>query len=322
MEDTGYFELCTPAYDGDNDRLYVGLSEANAITDTGIYALDAATGDVLWSNSSDTYFLPNHQLNSGIKYDAATGDIYFGSWGSNGRFYCVEGDTGIVKWYNVSSSNGYYWATAAIIGDYVVVGNEAGLVTSYYKVNGTVADTYDYDTGATAPIRSGITYDSTTGYIFYTVKTGTSNGDLVAASFDTSNGHIGDTHTDETSTYLSASVTTTPTVVDSYVFVNHGNGVAMYSASNLNTIATTGALAAMKSSPVVTKEGDYYYVYVVANNAGGTAYCLQFDPVFGYLGATTWTPTGSDYTLQGIAAADGWLVYGNDGGYIYGMYND
>jgi outer membrane protein assembly factor BamB len=304
---SGFFELCTPAYDEDNDRLYVGLSAGNAITDTGIHALDAATGDVLWSNTLVAYFPANHQLLSGIKYDSETGYIYFGSWGSNGRFYCVDEDTGNVIWYHISTSNGYYWATPAIIGDYVVVGNEDGVVTCYDKMNGIVEDIYDYDTNATAPIRSGITYDSNTEYIFYTVKTGGSNGDLVAASFNTNNGHIGDTYANETNDGLSGSITMTPTVVDGLVFVNHGYGVATFHSSAIDDGYTDSiSLEGMKSSPVVTKEEGTYYIYVVANNFGGICYCLSCDNNGNNLAVQDlWSPAGSDYTLQGIAAADG-----------------
>jgi outer membrane protein assembly factor BamB len=317
----GFFELCTPAYDPAGDRLFVGLSAGNQTIDTGIHCLNAATGGSIWDNSSDIY-PANHQLLSGIKYDSETGYIYFGTYGSNGLFYCVNGTTGICKWHNTSTSNGYYWATPAIIGDYVVVGNEAGYVYCFNKTTGDTVDSYYF--GVSAPIRSGITYDSSTQTILYTIKTGGSPGGyLVSIGFNPTTGAI-----DESDVYsvtgLTASLTTTPTVAGGRVFVSSNAYVYSYTVPTLGNKKVSGSMGGdIKASPVVsTADADMYYVYVTTNSGSAKCCCIPFDTLDESFGtAVLWEPTDTDYTLQGIAAADGWLVFGNDAGHIYGMYN-
>lgn len=318
------YEVSVPAYN--NDRLYVGLSNGNyGNTNIGstIYALNATTGAVVWYNSSDTYFPSNYQIDSPIKYDS--GKLYFSSveFDANyntigGYFYCVDASNGNVVWRNDSSTRGYYGAAPAIIGDYVVVGDDAGIVRSFNKATGSLVSYLD--ASAYGSIRSGIVYKD--GYIYFTAKPGY----LLKASISSS----GILSNLQSSSSFGSGVysTSTPAVTDNYIYVGTDNGdyynpigtVKCFN-TNLSPIDESSNLGGLiKASPVVTTNtAGQERVYVTTNNNSGECYWLTFDTSQNeFTNSGYWQPNGSTYTLQGIAFANGYLVYGNDAGYLYG----
>lgn len=317
------FELSVPVYSESDNRLYVGLSNGNyGNTNIGstIYALNATTGAVVWYNSSDTYFPSNYQIDSPIKYDS--GKLYFSSveFDANyntigGYFYCVDASNGNVVWRNDSSTRGYYGAASAIIGDYVVVGDDAGIVRSFNKNTGALVSYLSTSAGS---IRSGIVYKD--GNIYFTAKP----GQLLKASIDSS-GILDDL---ESADLVGSSVysTSTPAVTTNYVYVGTDNGDYVNSTgnvqcfdTNLNYISASSDLDGfVKASPVVTTyTAGQERVYVTTNSASGKCYYLNFtNGRFNSSGY--WQPSGSTYTLQGIAFANGYLAYGNDVGRLYG----
>lgn len=314
------YEISVPVYN--NDRLYVGLSNGNyGNTNIGstIYALNATTGAVVWYNSSDTYFPSNYQIDSPIKYDS--GKLYFGSVELDenystigGYFYCVDASNGNVIWRNDSSTRGYYGASPAIIGDYVVVGDDAGKVRSFNKATGSLVSSLD--ASSYGSIRSGITYKD--GYIYFTAKPGY----LLKASIDSSGILTYVNNAD-----LGESSTSTPAVTN-YVYVGTDNGdyynptgTVQCFDTDLGYISASSNLGGLvKSSPVVTTNtSGQERVYVTTNNNSGKCYWLTFDTSQNeFTNSGYWQPNGSTYTLQGIAFANGYLVYGNDAGYLYG----
>jgi outer membrane protein assembly factor BamB len=298
---SGNFELSVPAYDGDNGRLYVGLSNGNSTTVTGIHALDVTDdGATLWSNTDSADFPANHQLNTPIKYE--DGAIYFGSVhmadlydSDDGYFYCVDASNGDVNW-KFDNDCGFYFASPALIGDYVVVGDDNGTVRSFNKATGGDIETYETSAGQ---IRSAIVYDA--GYIYFT----TTNGSLFKIAFDTGTGEM----TNAVSESSGVRTTTSPAVTSSYVYVGNDAGVVLcYDKSDLDLIDSEDIGSQIKSSPVVSTMSGSDYVYVTLNS--GYAQACEFTS--GEYQDRTAFGT-DDYTLQGFAIADGCLVFGNDG---------
>jgi len=310
------FELSVPAYH--DNRLYIGLSEGNSSQNTTIYALNTMDGSVVWYNSSDTYFPPSHQLNSPIKYDPDSGNLYFGSVELDanyntigGYFYCVNASNGNVIWRYDSSTRGYYGAAPAIIGNYVVVGDDAGIVRSFNKEDGTLVDTLN--TSTYGSIRSGIVYDD--GSLYYS----TTGGYLVTVEYDSSTGDIDATTL--RSKDIGSRTTSTPAVTDDYIYVGtDSSSVKVIDKATFGNIFETYTVdGPVKASPVVTTNTTgIERVYVTTNNPG-TCYGIIFNKSSEtFTGNVSWQPNGSTYTLQGIAFANGYLVYGNDAGYLYG----
>lgn len=296
---SGSFELSVPAY---NDGcLYVGLSNGNSTTVTGIHALDVNDdGATLWSNTDSVDFPANHQLNTPIKYE--NGAIYFGSVhmadlydSDDGYFYCVNASDGDVNWI-FDNDCGFYFASPALIGDYVVVGDDDGTVRSFDKSTGDVIDTYQTSDGQ---IRSAVVYDD--GYIYFT----TTGGSVFKLAFDTGTGEM--TANDVADTGVRT--TTSPAVTSSYVYVGNDAGVVLcYDKSDFSTVDSEDIGSQIKSSPVVSTMSGSDYVYVTLNS--GQAQACKFTSG-SYVSTSAFGP--NDYTLQGFAIADGCLVFGNDG---------
>ena len=83
------------------------------------------------------------------------------------------------------------------------------------------------------------------------------------------------------------------------------------SSSKLTTIYNG---AGVQCSPVVYRNGTFDYVYFTTNVSNGTGYCYR---VLTNGTATQWweAPSGN-YSLQGFAAGDGFMTFGNDGNEI------
>ena len=336
--DVSSFEIGTPAYDGDNNRLYVGLSYGNTTTDTTVYALNAATGAVIWYN--DALIPDEYQLNSPIKYDdgkiyvAAANMTEVASWtyvAQQGGFYCMNAATGAEIWSD-TTGYGHYYTAPAITDDYVIISDDAGVVRSYDKNDGTLKDSFDASTemGISLMSRSAIVYDDFGSFLgseqmLYFTATASPTGDesyLVAVEYDTSDGSFGDY---SNTTVIDARTTTSIAVSDTNIYVTSDDGkVRLYLIDFLFTgfplpdpVDETSALgSSIKSSPVVTTNtGDSgtERVYITHNSGTGGLYWYEVDLLNQEFSSEgSWIPAGSGYTLQGVAAADGYITFGND----------
>ncbi|WP_321430989.1 PQQ-binding-like beta-propeller repeat protein [uncultured Methanolobus sp.] len=310
----GAIEFSTAAYDTVNDRLFVALSNGNSSTSTGVHAIDGVTGETIWSNTNASDFPANHQFNSGIKY--ADAKVYVSSYvsGSNttdaGDLTCLNASTGLVEWNYHNSNAGFFTATPAIIGDYVVIGCYDGFVRSFEKDgDGTVIDSVNAGRGQ---IRSGITYDEDSECIFLT----TTGGYLLKYDFDTSNGSF--SNADEVN--VGTRMTTTPTVAGDFVYVVDDDATIsccekarLYLADSYDLTNSWGGI---KGSPVVyDAPNGNDYVYVTVNGPTAPSSCVSFDEYGEYVAVTgTFGPLG--YTFQGVAIVDGYIVFGNDAKYL------
>lgn len=315
----GYFELATPAY---NDGvLYVVLSRGNTSTTTGIHALWANNGSVKWTTPN----IADEQTNTPVVYD--NGYVYFGtvnmtgvSDSDKGTYYCYNANNGNQVWSrDTTTGGGYYGAGAAVIGDYLVYGDDASYLVSVNKNTGTLVQSLDVSStyGVTVgEIRSSITYNATTGRIYFTSK----GGYCYALGFNANNGTFNTG--DKWCTSLGAQSTSTPAVYNGKVYVGqspyNNYGLRILNETNGNILGGYQTYAAVQSSPVlsVNQATGNCYVYFTTNNEEGYVYCVNST------GNLVWThePTGSTYTLQGVAISDGYLYFGNDNSYMYGYY--
>jgi outer membrane protein assembly factor BamB len=327
---TMMFQLSTPAYG--NGTIFVGT------TNGYIAAFDADNGSKIWGDTQLDSTVPFDQVNTPIVYD--NGRIYMGTWNS-GKYYCYY-ENGTYAWNYSDGSGGYYWAGAAIVGDYIVFCSEGGNVTSLNKTTGVPAgEIYLYDELNITPpahntIRSSINYDAASSRIYSSTEGGycfyvglNSNG-----TFNVS---------DMESQYINWS-TSTPVVYNGRVYVGTGEilggcGVAdvycldaetldvIWNVSLNNGTEGTGfSTSAVQSSPVVSTyydDGDgEVYIYVTTNELYGKVYC--FKDFTGNTNATIewiWEqPEGKNqYILQGVTPSDGWLYLGNDAGYVFAL---
>ena len=270
IDSTPNFQLSTPAYG--NGKIFV------ANTHGELYAINATSGDECWHVS-----VCDGQLNTPITYykapNESQGRIFFGDWNGPKKYYCYW-ENGTQCWSRSSTSGGgYYWAGAAVIGDYLVYGDDAGYLTSVYWCNGTTVDEINVFAvyGVTAnEIRSSITWNETYGRIYFTSK----GGYCYALGFNKSTGKFNTA--DKWYTDIGYS-TSTPVVYNGKVYVGQGgfgNNGKLYclDESDGGVEWTYTPSGGVQSSPVISTSSNT--LYFTTNCENGRVYCLYLNGTY------------------------------------------
>ena len=338
------FQNSCPAYG--NNTIFV----ANA-KDKKLYGVNATSGAKYWETAACDY-----QLSCPITYhndsdDGEKGRVFFGSVhvvGSSsdaGTYYCYF-DNGTQNWSRSSGcGRGYYWAGAAVIGDYLVYGGDKDNLTSVYWRNGTYVDSLNISTsgGTVLDIRSSITWNesatnSNYGHIFFTNKTasGTQHAYVSKIGFNKSTdlrGHFNSS--DWTSSDDIRYSTSTPAVYKGRVYVGGGNFTTGHAALLcLNESNITDKIweytpnGAVQSSPAISTWYDNgtnneIYIYITTNCNQGSVYCFR-DDAGNTAADEKWryeSTSSNKYMLAGAAVSGGWVFAGDDAGYLYGLAN-
>lgn len=302
------FELATPCYAEGN--LYVAKQDGE------VWALDGGTGATVWGpvQLGDV----SDQLNTPVTY--ADGKIYVGSASGNRTYYCLDTVDGSTEWSrSATHGKGYYWAGACVAGDYLIFGDDDGWLTSVNKATGALADEEDLKTvepGA-GNIRSAVSYDAGTGRVYLTDQ----GGWCWAYTFEPATGAL----TYQWHTAIGWS-TSTPAVHNGRVYVGSGNfGSAgslhcLYESDGVSDWAFTPPNGGgIESSPAVSTQGDSAHIYFTSNCTDGAVYCVDEagNQVWEYVSEEAGGSAG--YVLQGTAVAEGFVCFGNDGGYLYAL---
>lgn len=314
---TRKFELATPAY-ADGTVFFATNNDGH------VYALYVANGTTKWHNSSLPKIGSYTQLNTPVTY--ANERIYVGSWNSsgekNGTYYCLYAANGTLAWNRSSNSGGgYYWAGAAVIGNYLVYGDDGGNLTSVYRCNGTTEDELDTGSGR---IRSSIAWNVSAGnanygHIFFTNRSG---NHITRIGFNKSTGEFNSS--DRWSHSIGYS-TSTPAVYKGRVYVGHNLG---FSSGKLYCLDEDDgsevwnvSVGPVQSSPALStpNSGVNVYVYFTTNCQNGRVYCVDKNGNEMWHYETNEAGTSGGYILQGVAISDGRVFFGNDGGYLHGI---
>ncbi len=287
-----------------------------------VYAFDAKTGVEMWDVK-----ISSKQLNTPVTYDNKRiffGDAVSGGTGSStdGTYYCFDVKDGTELWSRDSTSGGgYYWAGAALKGDYLIYGDDKSHLTSVEKDTGNTIDEIDVSSvfGVDVKeIRSSIVWNSEK--LYFTSK----GGYCFVLGFNHSSGKF-DTM-DSYNTYIGPSVST-PAIYNGKVYVGSAGALSCLNASDLTDIWTFAVSGDVMSSPAVSERYDTgngnVYIYFTTNDAHGMVYCLKdyngnINPV------EQWSygePGKTDWSLAGVAISDGWIYYGTDTNYLFGLTN-
>ena len=324
--DVGQFELAVPAYhDG---IVYAATSGGAAHVGRGrvtaVYADNGSIRETVDLSGGANGF----QLNTPVTY--ADNRIYVGSWkggitttNGSGTYFCLNAsDVSDVIWNRTADYNtGYYWAGSAVIGPYLVFGDDRSNVTCLDKETGALIDYINVSEayGLNAKeIRSSIVWNDANDRIYFTSK----GGYAFALGFDQTTGHF--IPADKWSTSIGYS-TSTPVVYDGRLYVGQGpfgsyGKVYCMSESDGSVIWSTPNLGGVQASPALSIVDGRKFVYFTINNENGSAYCLE-DLGSNYATQWIWNPPYPDdqYILQGIVISDGMVYFGTDEGYVYAL---
>jgi outer membrane protein assembly factor BamB len=335
----GIFELSTPAYhDG---IIYVAVSGGDEQQGAGrINAVHASSGVV---REYRDYGLDTYQINTPVRY--AGGKVYFGNWKGGahhtddyGTYYCVDAaNVSDLIWSRTAPyKTGYYWAGAAIVGNYVIYGDDRANVTCLNKDTGAFVD---YVNVSEAPfnindpveeIRSSIMWNEGKGRIYFTGKKASTprSGHAYAVGFNPTTGHF------DTNDYWVTDIdysTSTPTLYNGKIYVciggvyggepavlrclDESNGDILYNYSLGSDVS--------QASPAVSVVNGHVYIYFTTNVNNGSAYCVE-DTGSAFVQRWEWNPPLPDnqFILQGMAISNGIVYFGTDYGRVYALAGD
>ena len=338
-----YFQLSTPAYGA--DRIYFGMSSGdNKGHVFAVLANDVTTQ--VWERTINE----SEQINTPITYD--NGKIYFGTWNGttcntySGTYYCLDAANGSEVWnHTAGENNGYNWAGACIIGDFIVFGDNLGNITCLNKNTGALVDEENIkDENLTAEaIRSSVScnptyHNATCGRVYFTDATvcGTSlTGRLWAYDFNTTTGDLSYAwHTP-----LNTVSKSTPVVYDGRIYVGDGsyqdNGRLYCIYESNGTIEwyfevpdnnDPNSNPGITASPVISVDGNELYIYFTTNCQNGRLYCISETGNLRWYYEPTEDPECGEYILQGVSVynnsnGDMRVFFGNDAGNLYALGN-
>ncbi|WP_164997799.1 PKD domain-containing protein [Methanolobus psychrotolerans] len=326
--DPSSFQLGTPAYSEQTNTFFIPRGDGK------LYFLNATNSAVTRCLQAGSW------LYTPVTYDAGRiflGDTFDSTFqGHNGSFYGLYEINGTDCWsspLDPFDDGGFYWAGAAAVGDFVVVGTSSDYLISLYKNNGEIRDflyipdVFGIKQATMKEIKSSVAYSPDTGRVYFTSK----GGYCFAVAFNLDGTF---NYSDRDVAYVRES-TSTPSVYNGRVYVGSlgpsaGTGsLHCLDESDLSAIwrfDTNGPVTASPAISTAYDDGDgEIYIYFTSNTNNGTVYCLR-----DYAGSTDydlmWKFTApeekTEYVLQGVSISDGYVFFGNDNGYLFGLTNE
>lgn len=311
------FQLSTPYLDEANHVIYAA-SAGNVYKISGINTANPTKEQIFTGTSTA-------QINTPInKYGNY---LYFGTWVSNGT---IDGanDPGSYYQLNLTPSNGkysyksymsqyhgFYWAgaTRVTVGskNYIVFGGDDGYLYHCDESNFDGNNGY-YKIPNAGNIRSSISSDGS--YLYFTSQ-GKFLWRLTTSTITAATPTLA-------SVTLPSTSTSTPAIsANNRIYVGYygssSSGVAMVTTSSFSSLTTIYSGGKVQASPIVYSAGSTDYVYFTTNESAGAGYCYSYN---GRTISQKWNTSaadGANYTLQGMAACNGYLTFGNDGDYFY-----
>jgi hypothetical protein len=312
---TGTYRITVSVTDGTVIVDYVTYSRTTA----GIKAVNRS-GSIVNANVASASY--GGQINTPItKYGNY---LYFGTYNGQYKYYQVDlTESDPTKNTKVfTGQNHFYWAGAYSDGTYVYFGGDGGY---FYKRSVTDFDTVgqvytlsDESSPSVTPgnVRSTVSHDD--GKLYFTSQGG------YLWKFDTSTSNftyaiIGAANTNNGSSTSTPAITSDGNIYVGSYGVNHKaifkTTTSFTNGSYMNKLAATDNLPVQASVIVYTTNGTDY-IFFTTNVSGGRGYCYS-SPVAQNTASSVWSTESATFTLQGMAACDGYLTFGNDANTFY-----
>jgi len=310
------FQTSTPACDG--ERIY-------AATDSGnLAAFDAQTGRTIW-----THHLTDMRFECPVTY--ADGNIYLGEgigYGKQLKRYFSFDPEGNECWNVTRETNGYLWDGACVAGDFVVYGDNDGVLLSVNRTDGTVVDVLDLRDGSrisfakedAGRIRASVSYGD--GYVYTSSEFSLEIGYAWKIGFDETAGLFED---DGWGTAVGFS-TSTPAVYRGRVYLGvgeHGQPgeLVCLDDSSGDAIWSYPLDGGVKSSPALSEDGERVRICIVTAKTNTSAYCIEDA---GDEGQMVWTfnPPDGGYIVGSVAISDGSVYLGTENGILYRLSDE
>lgn len=240
---------------------------------------------------------------------------------ASGTFFGINAITGQRVWANEESTTGYYWAGACKVGNVLVYGNDAGVLSSVDPATGKVVSALKLSSG----IRSSVISNAAETEAYVT----TNDGKLHKIAV-TINGSL----TEVGAAAFGAYSTSTATLFEGNLFVGGSNSnykgqLSVIDAATMQVKSSIELPFEVKSAPLVAKAADgKTYAYFTCNGAEGAypnytngggawVYCLEANTATRLFDATG---DAANYCTKSITmGADGTLYWTNDSGTLFAL---
>ena len=240
---------------------------------------------------------------------------------ATGTFFSINAITGERVWANEEANTGFYWSGACKVGNVLLYGNDAGVLTAVDPATGKTVSTLKLSSA----IRSTVISNNAETEAYVTTNDGTLHKISVAP-----NGSLSELNA---ASFASKS-TSTATLFQGNLFV--GGGAADYTGTLSVVDAATMQIKysislpfEVKSAPLVAKAADgNTYAYFTCNGAEGNwpnytsgggawVYCLETNTATKLFDATG---SMANYCTKSITmGADGTLYWTNDSGTLFAL---
>lgn len=252
------------------------------------------------------------------------GKLYFGTYNGSKYYYQVDlsNTNTSTNTKAFQGNNHFYWTGAYSDGTYVYFGGDGGYLykrsVTNFATSGTTYNIADEVDDAVVPgnVRSTVCYDN--GNLYFTSQ----NGYLW--KFNISSGSFSYAIIGEANTNNGGSTSTPAVTSDGNIYVgsygiNHKaifkTTTSFTSGSYMNKLSATDGLP-VQASVIVYTDSNIDYIFFTTNVSGGRGYCFS-SPVAQNTATSIWDTGSGNFTLQGMAADNGYLVFGNDANTLY-----
>lgn len=242
---------------------------------------------------------------------------------ATGTFFGINAITGERVWANEEANTGFYWSGACKVGNVLLYGNDAGVLTAVDPATGKTVSALKLSSA----IRSTVISNNAETETYVTTNDGTLHKISVAP-----NGSLSELGT---ASFASKS-TSTATLFQGNLFVggcaaDYTGTLSIVDAATMQVKHSVSLPFEVKSAPLVAKATDgNTYAYFTCNGAEGTwpnytsgggawVYCLETNTATKLFDATG---SMANWCTKSITmGADGTLYWTNDSGTLFALAN-
>lgn len=288
----------------------------------GVSASEMKTLWVSGTIASGTQNISTVTASGGMVFTGTANSLDSNYNAATGTFFGINAITGERVWANEETDTGFYWSGACKVGNVLLYGNDAGVLTAVDPATGKTVSTLKLSSA----IRSTVISNSAETEAYVTTNDGTLHKIAVA-----SDGSLSESN----ATSFANKSTSTATLFQGNLFVggcaaDYTGILSIIDAATMQVKHSVSLPFEVKSAPLVAKAADgNTYAYFTCNgvetdgdnnptNGGGAwVYCLETNTATRLFDATG---DVANYCMKSITmGTDGTLYWINDSGTLFAL---
>lgn len=288
----------------------------------GVSASEMKTLWVSGTIASGTQNISTVTASGGMVFTGTANSLDSNYNAATGTFFGINAITGERVWANEETDTGFYWSGACKVGNVLLYGNDAGVLTAVDPATGKTVSTLKLSSA----IRSTVISNSAETEAYVTTNDGTLHKIAVA-----SDGSLSESN----ATSFANKSTSTATLFQGNLFVggcaaDYTGILSIIDAATMQVKHSVSLPFEVKSAPLVAKAADgNTYAYFTCNgvetdgdnnptNGGGAwVYCLETNTATRLFDATG---DVANYCMKSITmGTDGTLYWTNDSGTLFAL---